>query len=176
MAPLDGPRPAAGAGDVVAVDQKFLEQMTRDRRRCEPGAAQPGDGVRAAVGGDLVEVVGQCGDAVGEGGRVPLAVIVQHRLRQLGDAGGVHRASRHRPPGQSIGVGAADVTHVGGNVGGPPRPDGGGVRVGHAAHEADELGDDLAQGGTGVGQRVLRGTQTRRPHAATFPARSTLTP
>src|SRR5204862_4540452 len=110
---LYGPWPAAGAGDVVAVHETLLEQMTGDRGWCEASAAQPGDGVRSAAGGDLVEHAGHVADAVGERDGIPLAVVGQHRRRRLGAAGGGDGGGWHGPTGQSSGVGSADAAHAG---------------------------------------------------------------
>ena len=130
--------------------------MARHRRRRENGATQPLHGRCSSTGGDVVELVAQFFDAVGEYGGVALRIVCQELRGQDRDLGPGDRHGRQGPSSDRVGVPGEDVGEMGSNLACGPRADGGSLGVGDAAHESSERGHHLAQRGSGFAENLAR--------------------
>jgi hypothetical protein len=93
----------------MAVDQAFLEQVTRHRRRRQADTLQPIDADCSRTRRDVVELGCQRADAICEYGWVPFAVLGQHPRVYLGHSRRRHYGFRDRSSGDGVGVEAKDV-------------------------------------------------------------------
>jgi hypothetical protein len=98
------PLAPSDSGDVMAVDQAFLEQVTSHRRRRQAGTLQPIDGGCSRTRRDVVELVCKCPNAIREYGWIPFAVLGQHLRVNLGHSRRRHYGFRDRSSGHGVGV------------------------------------------------------------------------